>query len=142
METMNQANGPAPTDQNQAFGELKEPSPNFIDRVLEIVRAIPSGQVMTYGDIAAKLADHDDLAGMIPASGARLVGQVMARAGADVAWWRVIRSTGQPPKFHEARAWPFYLKEGTPVIGTPEKYRIDLKRARLNDDQPRELRLL
>lgn len=141
MEATNRARGSAPNDQEPAFGELKEPSPDFIDQVLDIVRAIPPGHVMTYGDIAAKLADHDDLAGMIPAYGARLVGHVMSRAGADVAWWRVIRSTGQPPKFHETRAWPFYLEEGTPVIGTPEKYRIDLKRARLSDDQPRELRL-
>jgi alkylated DNA nucleotide flippase Atl1 len=138
---MNHLPGSAASDQDGGFGELKEPSPDFVAQVLAVVRAIPPGFVMTYGDVAAKLADHDDLAGMIPAYGARLVGQVMARAGADVAWWRVVRSTGQPPKFHEARAWPLYLEEGTPVAGTPEKYRIDLKRARLNDDQPRELRL-
>lgn len=138
---MNQAQGSAAGGDNRGFDELKEPSPDFIGRVLEIVRTIPPGHVMTYGDIAARLADHDDLAGTIAAYGARLVGQVMLRSGADVAWWRVVRSTGQPPKFHEQRAWPFYLKEGTPLTGTQEKYRIDLKRARLTVDEPHERRL-
>ena len=85
---------------------------------------------MTYGDIAAKLNDHDDLAGTTGSYGARLVGQVMSRFGADVAWWRVVRSTGHPPRFHERRARPFYLEEGTPLTGSPENYRIDLKLAR------------
>lgn len=96
---------------------------------------------MTYGDIAAVLADHDDLVGTEGSYGARLVGQVMARFGADVAWWRVLRSTGHPPKFHEARALPHYREERTPLTGSEENYRIDLKLARYDpdkDDQPRQ----
>ena len=123
-------------------GELREPSLAFIESVLTIVQTIPPGRVMTYGDIAARLADHIDLAGMVAAYGARLVGQVMLRAGADVAWWRVVRSTGQPPKFHESRAWPFYMNERTPVTGTHDKYRIDLKRARLPVNERDKPRLL
>lgn len=113
-----------------SWDEIRDPSPDFVACVLEIVRTIPPGRVMTYGDIARALASHDDLSGAPGAYGARLVGQVMARSGSDVAWWRVIRATGQPPKFHEDRAWVHYLDEGTPMTGPRENYRVDLKRAR------------
>ena len=109
---------------------VKEPSPDFVNRVLEIVATIPPGRVMTYGDIADEIGAHDDLAEASGSFGARLVGQVMARSGAGVAWWRVIRATGQPPKFLDEDAWTHYMEERTPLTGTRESYRIDLKRAR------------
>lgn len=126
-----------------SWDDIKDPSPDFVDRVLEIVKTIPPGQVMTYGDIASALAGHPDLAGEAGSYGARLVGQVMSRFGDDVAWWRVIRSTGQPPKFHEAQAWEHYMAEGTPRTGTQEDYRIDLKHARhqLGADSSRQTSL-
>lgn len=112
------------------WDDVKEPSADFVQRVLEIVNSIPRGRVMTYGDIAGEIGEHADLAGVSGAHGARLVGHVMARFGAGVAWWRVIRATGQPPKFHEEEAWAFYVAEGTPLSGPRERYRIDLKLAR------------
>jgi len=132
----------APAQGNtRGMDALKDPSPDFVERVLAIVRTIPPGRVMTYGDIAAMLADHDDLTGTEGSYGARLVGQVMARFGADVAWWRVLRSTGHPPKFHETRALPHYREERTPLTGPEENYRVDLKLARYDpdqDDEPRQ----
>jgi alkylated DNA nucleotide flippase Atl1 len=113
-----------------SWDDIKDPSPDFVASVLDIVRTIPPGRVMTYGDIADEIGPHADLAGATGSYGARLVGQVMARFGADVAWWRVIRSTGQPPKFHEEQAWAQYVEEGTPLTGTRASYRIDLKQAR------------
>lgn len=110
--------------------ELREPSPDFIARVREVVNAIPSGMVMTYGDVAEAIGGHPDLADTAGSYGARLVGRVMSRSGEDTPWWRVIRSTGHPPRFHEDKAWPYYMSEGTPLIGPRERYRIDLKRAR------------
>ena len=112
------------------WDEVKDPSPGFVSGVLEIVKTIPPGRVMTYGDIAGEMGDHADLTEATGSYGARLVGQVMARFGSGVAWWRVIRATGQPPKFHEAQAWTHYREEGTPLTGTRESYRVDLKRAR------------
>lgn len=110
------------------------PSPDFVECVLGIVATIPAGRVMTYGDVASAVGPHPDLAGSTGAFGARLVGNVMARYGADVPWWRVIRSTGHPPKFLEAEAWPSYQEEGTPVTGDAGEYRVDLKRARWQPD--------
>ena len=114
----------------QELEELREPSPDFIDQVLAIVNSIPAGRVMTYGDVADAVTPHADLAGTTGSYGARLVGNVMSRFGANVPWWRVIRSTGHPPRFHEAKALPFYRAEQTPLIGPDDSYRIDLKRAR------------
>ncbi len=113
-----------------SWEDIKDPSPDFVARVLEIVNTIPPGRVMTYGDIAGELEAHPDLTGASGPYGARLVGQVMARSGTGVAWWRVIRATGQPPKFHEEAAWAHYMEEGTPLTGPRERYRIDLKQAR------------
>ena len=112
------------------WDDVKEPSPDFVHSVLEIVRTIPPGRVMTYGDIAEEIGAHADLAEATGSYGARLVGQVMARFASGVAWWRVIRANGQPPKFHEEQAWTYYIDEGTPLTRTRERYRIDLKRAR------------
>lgn len=108
----------------------KEPSPDFVENVLRIVDAIPAGFVMTYGDVAAEVRSHVDLADADDAYGAWLVGQVMARFGSDVPWWRVIRASGHPPKYHEAEAWALYVAEQTPLTGPRENYRIDLARAR------------
>lgn len=110
--------------------ELKEPSPDFIDNVLDVVNAIPPGRVMTYGDVAAAIGDHSDLAESTGSYGARLVGRVMSRFGSAAPWWRIIRSTGHPPRFHEEQAWSYYVNEETPLIGTRENYRVDLKKAR------------
>ena len=32
--------------------DIQDPSPDFVERVLAIVRSIPTGMVMSYGDIA------------------------------------------------------------------------------------------
>ena len=59
---------------------------NYRKRVFQLVRRIPSGRVMTYGQIAAILG-----AGYTP----RTVGFVMHSAGEeDVPWHRVINSQG------------------------------------------------
>jgi alkylated DNA nucleotide flippase Atl1 len=113
-----------------SWDAAKEPSPDFVENVLRIVNAIPAGLVMTYGDVAAELKAHADLADADAAYGAWLVGQVMARFGSDVPWWRVIRASGQPPKYHEEQAWTLYVAEETPLTGPRENYRIDLAHAR------------
>lgn len=60
-------------------------NPNYRERVYEIVRRIPSGRVMTYGQIAEILGE-----GYTP----RTVGFVMHAAYDGVPWQRVINSQG------------------------------------------------
>ena len=62
------------------------PLDEYSARVLDVVDAIPSGQVMSYGDIAEYLGS----------GGPRQVGKVLATYGGGVAWWRVIHSDGTP----------------------------------------------
>jgi len=60
-------------------------NPNYRERVYEIVRQIPSGRVMTYGQISEMLGE-----GYTP----RTVGFVMHAAVDCVPWQRVINSQG------------------------------------------------
>ncbi|WP_323374141.1 MGMT family protein [Microbacterium sp. STN6] len=93
------------------------PDHPFVEQVLGVVEEIPAGRVMTYGGIAAVLGSR----------ASRQVGQVMARYGSDVPWWRVIRSDGRPPECHEGRALEHYREEGTPLRTADAGYRIDLR---------------
>jgi alkylated DNA nucleotide flippase Atl1 len=94
----------------------------FVEAVLAVVADIPAGRVATYGDVAALLCSR----------GARAVGQVMARYGSDVPWWRVVRAGGRPPAGHADAARPRYEAEGVPLrlTGDDDGYRIDLAACR------------
>ena len=59
--------------------------PGYNERVFEIVRRIPAGHVMTYGQIAEILGEGYT---------ARTVGFVMNKAGESVPWHRVINAQG------------------------------------------------
>ncbi|GLU46764.1 MGMT family protein [Nocardiopsis ansamitocini] len=90
----------------------------YAERVLDLVERIPTGRVMSYGDIAEYLGE----------GGPRQVGAVMAEWGGGVPWWRVIRADGSPPPGHEVRARTHYAAEGTPL--RPGATRVDMARAR------------
>ena len=63
---------------------MDEELDDYSARVLDVVDAIPPGQVMSYGDIAEYLG----------AGGPRQVGRVLATYGGGVAWWRVFDQQG------------------------------------------------
>ena len=60
-------------------------SPRYRERVYELVRRIPVGRVMTYGQLAELLGEGYT---------ARTVGFVMHAAGEDDPWHRVINAQG------------------------------------------------
>ncbi len=101
---------------------MPQPPAGFVDAVLAVAADIPPGRVATYGDVAALLGSR----------GARAVGQVMARYGSEVAWWRVVRAGGRPPTGHASRAREHYEAEGTPLLpaSNEDGYRIDLAACR------------
>jgi alkylated DNA nucleotide flippase Atl1 len=94
----------------------------FTDRVLEVVAEIPSGRVMTYGDVAAVFGRR----------GARAVGMVLRYHGSGLPWWRVLRAGGHPPTGLADEARLRYEAEGTPLLAAPTDagYRVDLEAAR------------
>lgn len=99
---------------------------DFASAVLDVVRRIPAGRVMTYGDIAWALGSNAP----------RAVGRVLAYYGHAVHWWRVVPSSGLPPQGHARDALPHYREEGTPLrhVIAPDDYRIALSSARLPYD--------
>ena len=82
-----------------AAGELT------IERVLCAVECIPTGRVVSYGDLA-------ELVG----TSARRVGAVMASAGSGVPWWRVVNAAGRLPGHLVAEASRRWAEEGTPAV--------------------------
>lgn len=93
---------------------------DWVSRVVAVVESIPAGCALSYGGVAALLGSRSS----------RGVGKVMAQAGHDLPWWRVIRASGHPPEGHEQRALEMYRVEGTPLrwsrTGT---WRVDLDAA-------------
>jgi alkylated DNA nucleotide flippase Atl1 len=89
--------------------------------VLDVIRRIPPGRVLTYGDVAA-LAEVD--------ASARDVGQVLLRHGEGeaVPWWRVLRADGTPPPHLLDRQLALLRAEGTPLA--PSGAAADLHAAR------------
>ena len=83
--------------------------------VLAVVRRIPSGRVLTYGDVAGGGLD---------------LGQVLLRHGDgdDVPWWRVLRADGTPPPHLLDRQLGLLRAEGTPLA--PSGAAVDLHLAR------------
>lgn len=67
---------------------------DLVDRVLLAVELVPSGAVVSYGDLA-ELCD----------TSARRVGAIMRDHGHEVAWWRVCSSSGDHPLIAEARQY-------------------------------------
>ncbi|QVQ54024.1 MGMT family protein [Spiractinospora alimapuensis] len=91
---------------------------DYAERVLDVVERIPSGRVMSYGDVAEYLGE----------GGPRQVGAVMSTWGGGVPWWRVIRADGSLPPQHQVRAASHYAAEGTPM--RPDRRRVDMRVAR------------
>jgi methylated-DNA-protein-cysteine methyltransferase-like protein len=88
-----------------ALEEPEPPAPTF----LEVVAAIPTGSVATYGDVAR-------LAGRPRA--AREVGWALSGLpdGSDVPWWRVVNRFGRiPPRPSAAEQAELLRAEGVPV---------------------------
>lgn len=94
----------------------------YSSRVLDVIDAIPAGQVMSYGDIAEYLGE----------GGPRQVGRVMTLWGGGVAWWRVVHANGSLLAGHEHDALASYREERTPLRraadGSPAG--VDMRRAR------------
>lgn len=72
-------------------GSAKKDTETFYDQVYALVRQVPAGSVVTYGQVAVLLGS--------PAA-ARAVGYALSylpssEQGGDVPWWRVINARGE-----------------------------------------------
>lgn len=87
----------------------------YVEAVLEIVRQVPPGRVMTYGLLAEVVAES------LGRGGPRQVGAVMARFGGEVPWWRVVTADGRVPAHARSRALAALRAEGTPMTSSADE---------------------
>lgn len=80
--------------------------PTFEDAVHAVVAAVPAGEVVTYGEVAAEAGR---------AGAARAVGRIMARSDGALPWWRVVTADGRLVPGHEAEHRRRLAAEGVDV---------------------------
>ena len=61
-------------------------------RILDVIRSLRDGEVVTYGDIAED-AGYPKMS--------RLVGRLLAITDDDLPWWRVVNAAGRLAPGHE-----------------------------------------
>lgn len=65
---------------------MDEGADPFEATVHDVVRSIPAGEVMTYGEVAAEAGRP---------GAARAVGRIMATSDGALPWWRVVTASGR-----------------------------------------------
>lgn len=78
----------------------------FDDAVAAVLMALPVGEVVTYGEVAAEAG--------FPGA-ARAVGQLLATSGGAFPWWRVVNATGRLVPGHEPEQARRLTAEGVAV---------------------------
>lgn len=78
----------------------------FETDVLEMIGSLQSGEIVTYGEVAAEVGKP---------GAARAVGSTLRRYGSDVPWWRVVAANGRLVPGGEQRQTQKLKAEGVPV---------------------------
>lgn len=89
---------------------------SLAQRILACVGSIPSGRVMTYGDVAE----------FVGTRAVRMVGAVLSRDGGTVAWHRVLRADGTCAEHLYPEQRQRLLSEGVRFVGA----KVDLASCR------------
>ena len=76
-------------------------------RIVDVIRSLREGEVVTYGDIA-------DVAGYPKMS--RLVGRILASTDDDLPWWRVVNAAGRLVPGNEREQSALLRGEGVTVV--------------------------
>jgi methylated-DNA-protein-cysteine methyltransferase-like protein len=123
-------------------GFSSPPNPTeFNTRVWEIVRQIPPGRVMAYGQVGALISPPGDMTLKdYDAFRARWVGGAMAQCPTDVPWWRVINAQGKISERPGAAEQRQRLEAEGVVFD--DRDRIDWKRFGWSPDAADQLTLL
>jgi methylated-DNA-protein-cysteine methyltransferase related protein len=79
---------------------------SFEQAVHAVVAAVPAGQVVTYGEVAAEAGRP---------GAARAVGRIMATSDGALPWWRVVAADGRLVPGHEAEHRRRLAAEGVDV---------------------------
>ena len=74
--------------------------------ILDVIRSLREGEVVTYGDIAADAGYRKQ---------SRLVGRLLAITDDDLPWWRVVNAAGRLVPGHEQEQAELLNSEGVTV---------------------------
>ncbi len=85
---------------------MGEPTRSFEDAVHAVVAAVPAGEVVTYGEVAAEAGRP---------GAARAVGRIMGTSDGALPWWRVVAADGRLVPGHEAEHRRRLRAEGVDV---------------------------
>lgn len=85
---------------------MGEPTRSFEEAVHAVVSAVPAGEVVTYGEVAAEAGRP---------GAARAVGRIMATSDGALPWWRVVAADGRLVPGHEAEHRRRLRAEGVDV---------------------------
>ena len=77
------------------------------EHIVDVIRALREGEVVTYGDIAA-VAGYPKLS--------RLVGRILATTDEELPWWRVVNAVGRLVPGHEREQTALLKAEGVTVV--------------------------
>ncbi|HXY46136.1 MAG TPA: MGMT family protein [Acidimicrobiales bacterium] len=102
------------TDRALSVAELAAET-GFAVSVRRVIESLRPGEVVTYGEVARE-AGHE--------GAARAVGTFLARDGSELAWWRVVTSTGRLVPGHEREQARRLRREGVELGGTPARVRM------------------
>lgn len=86
---------------------MRDDPDDLTTRVLAVVAALPHGELVTYGEVAAEIGRP---------GAARAVGTVLARHGHDVPWWRVVPASGRLAPHLRERQSVALAAEGIDVV--------------------------
>ena len=78
----------------------------FEEAVHAVVSAVPAGEVVTYGEVAAEAGRP---------GAARAVGRIMATSDGALPWWRVVTADGRLVPGHEIEHRRRLVAEGVDV---------------------------
>jgi alkylated DNA nucleotide flippase Atl1 len=91
----------------KAIGDGAVRSGQFEDDVRRVLTGLPSGTVLTYGEVAVE-AGH--------AGAARAVGSLLARGAPGLPWWRVVTAAGRLVPGNERHHARLLRDEGVRVV--------------------------
>jgi methylated-DNA-protein-cysteine methyltransferase related protein len=87
-------------------GRHRDVDRSFEQAVHRVVAAVPAGEVVTYGEVAAEAGRP---------GAARAVGRIMATSDGVLPWWRVVAADGRLVPGHEAEHRRRLTAEGVEV---------------------------
>ncbi|MEQ1700508.1 MAG: MGMT family protein [Ilumatobacteraceae bacterium] len=97
-------------------------------RIIDVIRSLREGEVVTYGDIAAD-AGYPKMS--------RVVGRLLAITDDDLPWWRVVNSVGRLVPGNEREQTALLKAEGVQVADGRVKVALYGRFAKAPREHPR-----